>query len=195
MTRDLAPEITAFLVDNEEASAREIAIGIQARVAHVLTALRAKTFSGPWLRGSAPHARKVYKLAAPAATATGTAGNGKNTGSQTSRILALLSDRRPHRVPEIHRVVGTCRLNSRIAELRPRLKPDGLTIVCRHIEGLSGPEAYEYTLMPLEEVEAPASSTSSSGTGHPSIGRDQTAASTTPDQPSPVPLSLFEAAA
>lgn len=71
--------------------------------------------------------------------------------SQNDRILELLADRRPHRVPDIHQAVGTCRLNSRIAELRKRLRAEGLTIVCRHLPGLTGAEAYEYELTTLDE--------------------------------------------
>lgn len=46
--------------------------------------------------------------------------------SQCDRIAAVLADGQPHRMTDIHRVVGFCRLNSRIAELRTR----GHVIVC-----------------------------------------------------------------
>lgn len=75
--------------------------------------------------------------------------------SQNERILALLSDRQPHRVPDIHRAVGTCRLNSRVAELRKRLRREGQTIVCRHLSG-TGAEAYEYQIVPLDKPDAGA---------------------------------------
>lgn len=48
------------------------------------------------------------------------------TGSQCDRILSVLADGRPKAIQEIHEVVGPCRLNSRIAELRSR----GHEIVC-----------------------------------------------------------------
>ena len=52
--------------------------------------------------------------------------------SQCDRILEVLSDGEPHSMEEIHRRVGTCRLNSRIAELRERFKRLGIpkTITC-----------------------------------------------------------------
>lgn len=83
------------------------------------------------------------------------------TLSQNERILALLSDRQPHRVPDIHRAVGTCRLNSRVAELRKRLRREGQTIVCRHLEG-TGAEAYEYQIVLLEKVKEPTPALASS---------------------------------
>lgn len=81
--------------------------------------------------------------------------------SQNDRILALLSDRQPHRVPDIHRAVGTCRLNSRVAELRKRLRSEGLTVICHHLGGV-GAEAYSYQITPLEEVKEPTPALASS---------------------------------
>lgn len=40
--------------------------------------------------------------------------------SQCQRVLAVLSDHRPHTITEIHERAGTMRLNSRVAELRSR---------------------------------------------------------------------------
>ncbi len=47
--------------------------------------------------------------------------------SQCDRILEFLSDGREHEMRDIHRAVGFCRLNSRVAELRKR----GHHIECR----------------------------------------------------------------
>lgn len=64
--------------------------------------------------------------------------------SQCDRILAFLSDGRPHRMEEVHQAVGFCRLNSRIAELRSR----GHVIVCEKTK-----RVYVYRLVgaPLKE--------------------------------------------
>lgn len=67
---------------------------------------------------------------------------GLSPDSQCGRILAVLRDGRVHSVPEIHRLAGTSRLNSRVAELRRR----GLDIVCSRVEGKKGAEAYAYQL-------------------------------------------------
>lgn len=67
--------------------------------------------------------------------------------SQNERILEVLADRQPHTVTEIHKRAGTCRLNSRISELRKKVQADGLDIVCRRNHDLpSGPDAYTYQL-------------------------------------------------
>lgn len=89
--------------------------------------------------------------------------------STTQAILEVLSDRQRHTVTEIHRAVGPCRLNSRISELRKQVKPDGLTILCHHIAGESGPASYLYELVPLVEgdVSLPAASPSTSGAAKP----------------------------
>jgi len=62
--------------------------------------------------------------------------------SQNDRILAVLQDGRDHSVPEIHRIAGTCRLNSRIAELRKR----GHAITCFRIPNQTGAASYGYRL-------------------------------------------------
>lgn len=64
-------------------------------------------------------------------------------GSQTARILDVLKDRLSHTVPEIHRLAGTSRLNSRIAELRKR----GYDIECVREPGPPGPERYSYRML------------------------------------------------
>lgn len=67
--------------------------------------------------------------------------------SQNERILEVLADRKPHTVTEIHERAGTCRLNSRISELRKRVRTEGLDIVCRRDHDLPlGPDAYTYQL-------------------------------------------------
>lgn len=57
--------------------------------------------------------------------------------SQNDRVLAVLKDGREHDIRYIHQHAGTCRLNSRIAELRKR----GHTITCRRVDG-----SYAYRL-------------------------------------------------
>lgn len=78
-------------------------------------------------------------------------------GSQTSRILAVLWDGRPHSVAEIHRRAGTSRLNSRISDLRRM----GCEIEMTRRPGRKGAQGYVYRLvaepatieMPREHVE------------------------------------------
>ncbi len=62
--------------------------------------------------------------------------------SQCDRLLAVLADGGWHSVPEIHWLIGPCRLNSRAAELRAR----GVQIVCERTPGVSGPGAYAYRI-------------------------------------------------
>jgi hypothetical protein len=71
--------------------------------------------------------------------------------SQNARILELLSDGREHEMRDIHRVVGFCRLNSRVAELR-NPKHGGHNIVCRR-EGTS----YFYRLVAMPGDASPQS--------------------------------------
>lgn len=66
--------------------------------------------------------------------------------SQTARIMDVLGDGNPHSVREIHALAGTSRLNSRIADLRPRVRAAGFDIVCEHVGG-TGPDAYHYQLV------------------------------------------------
>lgn len=63
--------------------------------------------------------------------------------SQVSDLLALLSDRQPHEMRDIHRRIGFCRLNSRVSELRAR----GHRIECEKTGG-----RYVYQLL-LSEPE------------------------------------------
>jgi hypothetical protein len=76
------------------------------------------------------------------------------TPSQCERVLAVLEDGQPHDIQEIHRLAGTMRLNSRVAELRTR----GHEIVCTR-EG----ETYRYQLVLLGEPESEGAAPSSSG--------------------------------
>lgn len=70
--------------------------------------------------------------------------------SQCAAILEVLSDGEPHTVREIHERAGYSRLNSRVSELRTR----GHNIVCRHVPGCRGTDAYEYRLATLDEQSA-----------------------------------------
>jgi hypothetical protein len=75
-----------------------------------------------------------------------------NPGSQNSRILAVLWDRREHTVPEIHRRAGGSRLNSRISDLRKQ----GCEIECRRRPHRKGASAYAYRLVSApESIEMP----------------------------------------
>ncbi len=51
---------------------------------------------------------------------------------QTARFWQLMRDGKPRTIQEIHAVVGTCRLNSRVAEARKRY---GVEIACWHADG------------------------------------------------------------
>src|SRR4051812_21407118 len=80
--------------------------------------------------------------------------------SQCQQILAVLSDGREHEMRDIHRMVGFCRLNSRVAELRSR----GHEITCRRANG-----HYFYKLeaavvpSPAASTEPPASNSAPLG--------------------------------
>lgn len=67
--------------------------------------------------------------------------------SQCDRILEVLSDGEPHSMEAIHERVGTCRLNSRVAELRAR----GYTITCDKTGG-----RYVYQLVAPPEQPQPS---------------------------------------
>lgn len=80
--------------------------------------------------------------------------------SQCAAILAVLSDGKPHPMREIHDRVGTCRLNSRIAELRKR----GHNITC---DPAGGKYVYQWHAPALDEgpTLAAAGPSSSAETG------------------------------
>lgn len=63
------------------------------------------------------------------------------SASHCQRILAVLSDGKPHTTSDLYRQCGGMILHSRIAELRRR----GHRIECEHVGG-RGPHAYAYTL-------------------------------------------------
>jgi hypothetical protein len=64
-------------------------------------------------------------------------------GSQNHRVLLALADHQWHTTAAIHRAVGPCRLNSRVAELRDR---HGFDIWCEQIPGRTGAHAFRYRL-------------------------------------------------
>lgn len=69
------------------------------------------------------------------------------TAGKTSELIALLADGRRRTVPEIHSHLGPCRLNSRAAEARRRLRVRvGRTLLCVHAPGVTGPAAYSYVI-------------------------------------------------
>lgn len=63
--------------------------------------------------------------------------------SQAGRIVRALSDGRWHTVANIHRAAGTCRLNSRISELRTR----GFVIEHDTVPGRSGSLGHRYRMV------------------------------------------------
>ena len=64
--------------------------------------------------------------------------------SQNARILRVLGDGRWKTVATIHRKAGTCRLNSRISELR---KKHGYVIEHEKLPGQTGTSAHRYRLI------------------------------------------------
>jgi hypothetical protein len=71
--------------------------------------------------------------------------------SQCDKILEILQTGRTYTAADLHVLVGPCRLNSRVAELRQR----GHNIHCvRDGKPGSGPEHYLYTLIPLDTAPA-----------------------------------------
>lgn len=103
--------------------------------------------------------------------------------SQSQRILAARERGGWMTATAIHRSAGTCRLNSRISELRTR----GHLIECRHIPGAgSGPDAYEYRLtVPSGEGEqtTPTRLTATSPAPTPSPKNASMVCSLSPDGP------------
>lgn len=87
---------------------------------------------------------------------------------KTSELIALLADGRSRSVPEIHAVIGPCRLNSRAAEARKRLRAQGRDLVCSRTPGVSGPEAYVYRIVdgPLTERETSVGDEPGEATSH-----------------------------
>lgn len=112
MIRDLRSEVVAYLDDRPGSTLDEIARGIRARTADVRKIL------------SVGFERREYLLGAAGYRNLSVAADGQGRPStqlsQCDRILRVLSDGRPHSMQEIHRLVGFCRLNSRVAELRKR---------------------------------------------------------------------------
>lgn len=98
------------------------------------------------------------------------------SGSQCDRVLAVLKDGRPHTMVEIHEAAGFMRLNSRISDLRHRLRDRGQTITCRR-DG----EHYVYQLVALEEPDPLRERASGSS----SVPAPAAAASLSADDPVP----------
>src|SRR4051812_23547231 len=98
--------------------------------------------------------------------------------SQCQQILQVLSDGCEHEMRDIHREVGFCRLNSRVAELRSR----GHEITCRRTGG-SYFYKLEAAILPAS-TEPPASNQAPLEAADSISGRDGAGV-----------LSLFEATA
>lgn len=146
LERDLAAEAHVWLTSRPEgATFKEIAFAIRARSTAVRHVLRNDSrFIGPFADASRPR-HHLYALAPLAGRQR--LGTDGDRPSQCSRILAVLADRRPHTVTEIHKRAGTSRLNSRVAELRRQLRSEGLTIECtRELGGPPNPDKYSYQL-------------------------------------------------
>lgn len=128
----------------------EIARGVHQRTQAVRDVLVGEGFSSS-LRMSHPSDRaKVYSVVVETREGPGRAAR----PSQCARIAQVLSDGHFHTASEIHRRIGFCRLNSRIAELR---KSRGWDILCEHVPGQgSGPDAYRYRLVGTSEGDEAA---------------------------------------
>lgn len=63
------------------------------------------------------------------------------TETHCAKVLAALSDGKPHSTASLYRQCGGMILHSRIADLRKQ----GHTIVCEHVKGKIGAAAYRYT--------------------------------------------------
>jgi biotin operon repressor len=68
------------------------------------------------------------------------------SSDRLQRVLAVLTDRKPHSTLEIIQQAGVCAVNSCIAELRI----NGYDIRCRQ----AGRERFEYTLIDSPEAAA-----------------------------------------
>ncbi len=119
-TRDLASEIAAWLAGHTAATAGEVARGVGARTIDVRDTLHHdRRFTGPHTTAARP-GRRIYQLAAPVpAQAAGTAGTATSAATQCQRLLAVLSDGRPHRSLDLYRM-GLGVVHSRVADLRAR---------------------------------------------------------------------------
>lgn len=139
--RNLAAEIRAFLEEHGPATAYEIGLGIRARRAAVASVLQREGFypANP-PAGSNPYA--FYWAASPPVPQRESTTDA--APSQSARILSVLRDGRALTTAEIHARVGTCRLNSRLSELRSR----GYVIETIRIQGVpAGPHAQGYRLL------------------------------------------------
>lgn len=137
----LQERVTEYVRANPGLTVDDIARGVQARTADVRDVLLGDGFSST-LRAAYPSDRaRVYDIAESRRDGPGR----PRKPSQCDLILRVLRDGAWHSAAEIHQRCGYSRLNSRIAELRRR----GHNIPpARRVEGASGPEAYEYRLIP-----------------------------------------------
>lgn len=157
VTALLEDHVADFVAEHPGCTAREIAKGVHRGYGSVYEVLSRRTFErvaiegsrrfGYRLRDVSPVQRDVRR-----GETSGDAGSGS---SQCARILAVLADGLPHTVAEIHQRCGFSRLNSRIAELRPRVAREGLAIECRHNgDPRGGSHAYEYVLLSTRTAAA-----------------------------------------
>lgn len=158
MTARLDDRVAAFVADHPGLTAREIARGVHARYQAVRDLLEQPIYETASRGAHGADRALVYRLVgSPAGARPETLGDVAVAlpGSQVDRIAAVLADGEWHTTSAIHRVVGFCRLNSRVAELRARLTVYGKTIECRHVAGAAkGADAYEYRLARIAESEA-----------------------------------------
>lgn len=139
MSRDLAAEIVAHLIQVREDTAMGAARAVKARTADVLQLVRTDSrFSGPHRGGDG---RLYYRLASDAPIVSAGRGTRSRRRSQLDRVLEILADGKWHTTAEILRLVP-CVLHSRIAEARAR----GLNVECDHTAGV-GAESYRYRLV------------------------------------------------
>lgn len=100
---------------------------------------------------------------------------------------------RSRSVPEIHRAIGECRLNSRAAEARKRLRAHGRDLVMTRAPGVAGAEAYSYRIPggPLTSRELSRLATGSSRV----VSGTPAASCAVSPTPEATQLNLLEAAA
>lgn len=142
MSRNLAAEITAWMVENRAGGTlADVTAGVRARRADVLDVLRSDARFAQTVAGGS----KVWFFAA---TSLGTARNGKSKPpTHNDLILRALADGKWHTSAELHREVF-CVLHSRIHELRT------LGFPIEHRGGGGGAANHEYRLLAQPEAVA-----------------------------------------
>jgi hypothetical protein len=150
MTRDLPAEIRAFLQATEEATALQIARGVEARMDDVLTVIHQDARISPPRKGE--RGRLYYRAVRVPRRSQRPTGTFPTPGSHCAKLLAALSDGKPHDHRELYGL--GIMVHSRIADLRAHgyevaqwsARENGERLYCYQIVG-----------WPLEPVEEPSS--------------------------------------